>query len=440
MNERELDRAKAESYKRVVEIARDAVLKEKNKLEAKISELEQSMNTLISMGANFKSHSVKKAEDTLSRYKNLLKKANNDLNYLNNILNNLNNNVFNSIDPVERKIKLRDLRKELSDINYVVDNVTRDLRRQNLEDKKNRIKIIFDKRIRLETDPTKRSILSEYRNNEIKKLDNRINNLNKYSSCTDVQRQDYIDKVNDKINEIVNSPIKTYEEQLQDSILIVKPLFTKYKNNYAGSNEEVKQYNGESTFSYIMKSTETYAKLGNQIDQLESKLAAINAENKAKGKDLYDTKQQLKGEVSRNQMLPYRIRDMQKKKAAINSEQRLIMLKRQQVIDKKNYQISRLESKSEQLKRRSAFKARIWVTDLKIKALKRKPIFLKTPRSIILSEKIKDSFLRKAAFQQNVYNENGELIHKRGDMDYRTWQERAVERMEEENKERGKSL
>ena len=136
-------------------------------------------------------------------------------------------------------------------------------------------------------------------------------------------------------------------------------------------------------------------------------------------------------------MLPYRIRDMKRKQASIHFEQRLIMLKRQNVIDKKNKKISKLEAKSEQLKKDSNIKtANNFVTkkieslnsirrkfkamriDLRINIMKKKPIFLLSNRAFLLKEQFKDEILKKST-------------DKYGNWDTRSWQERAIERMED---------
>ena len=437
MNERELDRAKVETYKRVVTFARDAVEKENNILLEKIQELENTYNELLASGANFNSYNVRSIEENIRKNKKLQEKTKKDLDLLNDIISRIERDVMNCIDPTKKRLELEKLNKLIDDINFVHDNVSRDTRMREIEREIDNVKNTYDRRIMTERDSIKRRDLGSEREQKLNNLKDRASRLNRYVGLNITDRTNLIDSINRDIANLNSKTVKSYEEQLEDTILLVKPLFTKYENNYGGQDVSVKEYGGESMFKYIMKTTDTYAKMGNKIDEMEQKLSIVNAKNISKGKDPYDLNQRLKGEVSKNQMLPYRIRDMKRKQASIHFEQRLIMLKRQNVIDKKNKKISKLEAKSEQLKKDSNIKtANNFVTkkieslnsirrkfkamriDLRINIMKKKPIFLLSNRAFLLKEQFKDEILKKST-------------DKYGNWDTRSWQERAIERMED---------
>ena len=437
MNERELDRAKVETYKRVVTVARDAVEKENNILLEKIQELENTYNELLASGANFNSYNVRSIEENIRKNKKLQEKTKKDLDLLNDIISRIERDVMNCIDPTKKRLELEKLNKLIDDINFVHDNVSRDTRMREIEREIDNVKNTYDRRIMTERDSIKRRDLGSEREQKLNNLKDRASRLNRYVGLNITDRTNLIDSINRDIANLNSKTVKSYEEQLEDTILLVKPLFTKYENNYGGQDVSVKEYGGESMFKYIMKTTDTYAKMGNKIDEMEQKLSIVNAKNISKGKDPYDLNQRLKGEVSKNQMLPYRIRDMKRKQASIHFEQRLIMLKRQNVIDKKNKKISKLEAKSEQLKKDSNIKtANNFVTkkieslnsirrkfkamriDLRINIMKKKPIFLLSNRAFLLKEQFKDEILKKST-------------DKYGNWDTRSWQERAIERMED---------
>lgn len=444
MNERELDKAKVETYKRVVTFARDAVKKENELLIKKIQELEDAYNELLASGANFNSYNVRSIEENIRKNKKLQEKTKKDLDLLNDIISRIERDVMNCIDPIKKRLELEKLNKLIDDINFVHDNVSRDTRMCEIEREIDNVKNTYDRRIMTERDSIKRRDLGSEREQKLNNLNDRASRLNRYVGLNITDRTDLIDSINRDIANLNSKPSKSYEEQLQDTILIVKPLFTNYENNYGGQDVTVKEYGGESMFKYIMKSTDTYAKMGNKIDEMEQKLSIVNAKNISKGKDPYDLNQRLKGEVSKNQMLPYKIRDMKNKQASIQFEQRLIMLKRQSVIDKKNQKISKLESKSKQLREeanrkvarnvvtkkiesvnsvRKKFKA--FRTDVRISLLKKKPIFLLSNRVFLLKEQFKDEIFKKST-------------DKNGNWDSRSWQERAVERIEEKEEKKWK--
>ena len=437
MNERELDRAKVETYKRVVEFARDAVKKQNDYLLQKIQELEDNYNQLFASGADFNSSSVRAIEEDIRNNKKLQEKTKKDLDLLNDILRRIERDVINCIDPIKKRFELEKLNKLIDDINFVHDSASRDTRLREIEREIENVKNTYDRRIMNERDSIKRRDLGSEREQKLNNLNDRASRLNRYVGLNITDRTNLIDSINRDIANLNSKTVKSYEEQLEDTILLVKPLFTKYENNYGGQDVSVKEYGGESMFKYIMKTTDTYAKMGNKIDEMEQKLSIVNAKNISKGKDPYDLNQRLKGEVSKNQMLPYRIRDMKRKQASIHFEQRLIMLKRQNVIDKKNKKISKLEAKSEQLKKDSNIKtANNFVTkkieslnsirrkfkamriDLRINIMKKKPIFLLSNRAFLLKEQFKDEILKKST-------------DKYGNWDTRSWQERAIERMED---------
>ena len=437
MNERELDQAKVETYKRVVEFARDAVKKQNDYLLQKIQELEDNYNQLFASGADFNSSSVRAIEEDIRNNKKLQEKTKKDLDLLNDILRRIERDVINCIDPIKKRFELEKLNKLIDDINFVHDGASRDTRMREIEREIENVKNTYDRRIMNERDSIKRRDLGSEREQKLNNLNDRASRLNRYVGLNITDRTNLIDSINRDIANLNSKTVKSYEEQLEDTILLVKPLFTKYENNYGGQDVSVKEYGGESMFKYIMKTTDTYAKMGNKIDEMEQKLSIVNAKNISKGKDAYDLNQRLKGEVSKNQMLPYRIRDMKRKQASIHFEQRLIMLKRQNVIDKKNKKISKLEAKSEQLKKDSNIKtANNFVTkkieslnsirrkfkamriDLRINIMKKKPIFLLSNRAFLLKEQFKDEILKKST-------------DKYGNWDTRSWQERAIERMED---------
>ena len=437
MNERELDRAKVETYKRVVTFARDAVEKENKILLEKIQELENTYNGLLTSGANFNSYNVRLIEENIRKNKKLQEKTKKDLDLLNDIISRIERDVMNCIDPIKKRLELEKLNKLIDDINFVHDNVSRDTKMREIEREIDNVKNTYDRRIMNEKDSIKRRDLGSEREQKLNNLNDRASRLNGYVGLNLSDRTSLIDSINRKIVSLNSKTVKSYEEQLEDTILLVKPLFTRYENNYGGQDVSVKEYGGESMFKYIMKSTDTYAKMGNKIDEMEQKLSIVNAKNISKGKDPYDLDQRLKGEVSKNQMLPYKIRDMKRKQASIHFEQRLIMLKRQNVIDKKNKKISELEAKTEQLKKDSNIKtANNFVTkkieslnsirrkfkamriDLRINIMKKKPIFLLSNRAFLLKEQFKDEILKKST-------------DKYGNWDTRSWQERAIERMED---------
>ena len=437
MNERELDQAKVETYKRVVEFARDAVKKQNDYLLQKIQELEDNYNQLFASGADFNTSSVRAIEEDIRNNKKLQEKTKKDLDLLNDILRRIERDVINCIDPIKKRFELEKLNKLIDDINFVHDGASRDTRLREIEREIENVKNTYDRRIMNERDSIKRRDLGSEREQKLNNLNDRASRLNRYVGLNITDRTNLIDSINRDIANLNSKTVKSYEEQLEDTILLVKPLFTKYENNYGGQDVSVKEYGGESMFKYIMKTTDTYAKMGNKIDEMEQKLSIVNAKNISKGKDPYDLNQRLKGEVSKNQMLPYRIRDMKRKQASIHFEQRLIMLKRQNVIDKKNKKISKLEAKSEQLKKDSNIKtANNFVTkkieslnsirrkfkamriDLRINIMKKKPIFLLSNRAFLLKEQFKDEILKKST-------------DKYGNWDTRSWQERAIERMED---------
>ena len=444
MNERELDRAKVETYKRVVTFARDAVEKEKNILIDKISQLERDLNNLLSMGANFNKYEVRKLEENIRKNNSLLDKVNKDLDYLNDILNKINREVLNSIDPIKKRIELEKLINSLDDIRFVTSAAARDTRLQELERELENTKRRFDQLIKNEGNAIKRRDLGVERKQNINNLNERINNLNGYIGLDPQQRSTKIQSINDEITNINLKQEKTTEEQLESVILIVKPLFKTYENTYGGEDVKVKEHGGESMFKYIMKSTDTYAKLGSKVDAMEQNLNAINGNRKSNAKVIYDTQQHSKLLIrSRNQTLPYRLREMKQKQISVMNEQKIVMLRRQQIIDKKNRKMSKLEAKVEQLNtettRRTASnpvtkklesannmrkKFKAWRTGVQINLLKKKSIILSNSHLILLKEELKDSLLRKST-------------DKNGNIDYRPWQERALERMEEKEAKKG---
>lgn len=447
MNERELDRAKVETYKRVVTFARDAVEKQRGILLEKINETENTINSLLASGANFNSLKVGKLEEDNKRYNKLLEKINKDLDFLNDIIHRIEREVMNCIDPVKKRLELEKLNHDLSDISFVTNDTSKDTRMREIENEIENVKRTYDRRIRNELDSIKRRELGIERERKINNHNDRISKLNMYANLNPTERATKIQSINDSIAALSGQPEKSYEEQLEDVILIVKPLFNKYENTYGGENVEVKEYGGESMFKFIMKSTDTYAKLGIKVDKLEQSLQAVNSDRQSKNKVKYDTNQHSKLLIrSRNQTLPYRLRDMNKKQVSIKNEQKIVMLRREQLIEKKNRKLSKLEAKSEQLKEeanrringnavtkkiravnsfRKKFKA--WRTDVRINVLKKKPILLANSNLILLKEELKDSIFRKS-------------VDSNGNIDYRPWQERALERIEEKEEKKGKKF
>lgn len=465
MNERELDQAKVETYKRVVEFARDAVEKELKKLENRRIEINGMIHRLENMGVRYNDKRIRELSLDLKRTNFLLEKENKDLNYLNSILNNFQTFILNYNDSYDIQMRKKELEDIIDDINLVRSDAEKNNRENDLNNIANVIKGQYETKIRNEKKQNKRSELAKEKNRILQSIEDRKNKLNIYVNMSDIERQAAITKLNSDISTLLSTPAKTSEEKLQDAILLIKPLFMKYNNTYGGENVEVKEVGGESMFKYIMKSTDTYSKIGDDIDKLESKLNSINSINKSKGKKEYFIGQELKGEVSRKEMLPYRIRDMKNKQAMVKNEQKIVMLKRQQVIDKKNKKISNLEGKAKQLREEATFnnhnnpilkgienvnstrkKFKAWRTEVRIKALKKTPILLKSSRFILLTEELKNEFLRRSTYLYDIKNEQGIVIHKKGDMDYRMWQEQVLERMENEEeykqaiKNEGKSL
>ena len=170
----------------------------------------------------------------------------------------------------------------------------------------------------------------------IEKLNNlkdRASRLNRYVGLNITDRTNLIDSINRDIANLNSKPSKSYEEQLEDTILIVKPLFTNYENNYGGQDVTVKEYGGESMFKYIMKSTDTYAKLGSKVDKLEQSLNAVNSNRASKNKGIYDTHQHSKLLIrTPNQVLPYRLREMRQKQISVQNEQKIPVGKRAHVV------------------------------------------------------------------------------------------------------------
>ena len=445
MNERELDRAKVETYKRVVTFARDAVEKENNILLEKIQELEDNYNQLLASGANFNSSSVRSIEENIRKNKKLQEKTKKDLDLLNDIISRIERDVMNCIDPIKKRLELEKLNKLIDDINFVHDNVSRDTRMREIEREINNVKNTYDRRIMTERDSIKRRDLGSEREQKLNNLKDRASRLNRYVGLNITDRTNLIDSINRDIANLNSKPSKSYEEQLEDTILIVKPLFTNYENNYGGQDVTVKEYGGESMFKYIMKSTDTYAKLGSKVDKLEQSLNAVNSNRASKNKVIYDTHQHSKLLIrTPNQVLPYRLREMRQKQISVQNEQKIVMIRRQQIIDKKNKKLSKLEAKSKQLRveanRKTArnvvtkkiesvnsvrkrFKA--FRTDVRIGLLRKKPIFLANHHLILLKEEFKDSLLRKST-------------DKNGNIDYRPWQERALERIEKKDEKKWK--
>ncbi len=444
MNERELDQAKVETYKRVVEFARDAVEKQRGILIGKISETENALNNLLSIGANFNKYEVRKTEENIRKNQSLLEKVERDLDYLNDIIQRIRD-VMNCIDPIKKRLELEKLNKLIEDINFVHDASSENTRLREIEREIENVKNTYNQRIMNEGDSIKRRDLGSERDQRINNLNDRASRLNRYVALNPSDRTSLIDSINNEITALNSKTAKTYEEQLQDTILIVKPLFKNYENNYGGQDVTVKEYGGESMFKYIMKSTDTYAKLGLKVDKLEQSLNAVNSNRLSKDKPIYDTHQHSKLLIrTPNQTLPYRLREMKQKQISIKNEQKIVMLRREQIIENKNRKISKLEARSEQLReeanRRTARnvvtkkfesaniirkKFNAWVTDVRINFLKKKPIFLANRHLILLKEEFKDSILRKST-------------DKNGNIDYRPWQERALERMEEKNEKKWK--
>ena len=292
MNERELDQAKVETYKRVVEFARDAVKKQNDYLLQKIQELEDNYNQLFASGADFNSSSVRAIEEDIRNNKKLQEKTKKDLDLLNDILRRIERDVINCIDPIKKRFELEKLNKLIDDINFVHDGASRDTRMREIEREIENVKNTYDRRIMNERDSIKRRDLGSEREQKLNNLNDRASRLNRYVGLNITDRTNLIDSINRDIANLNSKTVKSYEEQLEDTILLVKPLFTKYENNYGGQDVSVKEYGGESMFKYIMKTTDTYAKMGNKIDEMEQKLSIVNAKNISKGKDAYDLKYQ----------------------------------------------------------------------------------------------------------------------------------------------------
>ncbi|MBQ9013780.1 MAG: hypothetical protein IJ094_09585, partial [Bacilli bacterium] len=381
------------------------------------------------------------------KYKKYLEKIKKYLDYLNDIINRINRDILSSIDPIKKRFEIEKLNQSISDINFVTDEASRDIKLDEIQRELENIERTYNQRIMNEGDFKKRRNLGIERENKINNYNYRIKKLNEYLSLNPTERADQIRIINDNISSLNSKTEKTYEEQLEDTILIVKPLFNKYENKFDGENVELKEHGGESLFKHIMKTTDTYAKLGSKVDKIEQKLNAVNSNRESKGKIKYDDDYSSKLIIrTPNQVLPNKLREMKRKQVSVMNEQKIVMLKREQIIDKRNRNMSKLEAKVEQLNtettRRTASNAvtkkiesanilrkkfKAWRTGVRINLLKKTPIFLANSNVILIKEEIKDSLFRKST-------------DKYGNMDYRPWQERALERMEEKNEMKGKKF
>lgn len=465
MNERELDQAKVDTYKRVVNFAKSAVEKEISSLKGKIIQAENELRELRKKGIPMDGLLPMQLKEDLKRYKQLLSKTENDLNYLNDLLLRLENNVTSFIDPEEKNEKVSDLTEIKHDISLSFSETSRNRRIQDLNDEIDATINNYDGLIAAATTEQERKKLRNEQVKRIKKIESRIEEIKKYADVlkkikenvtTKIKRDEAakeeslrmddatlnafitssvnaaisnkigadITEIDNKIASILAKPEKTSEEQLQDTILLVKPLFTKYKNKYGGTVREVDVKNGGTLFDHIMETTNTYAQMGDQIREMENTLAEINATNMSKGKPIYDTHQKLKGEMTYYQELPYRLEAMRKKQSLVETQQKIVMLKRQEVIDKRNHKLSAMEAKSSQL-RSSGEDKKADRLDKRIEKLSKKKIRLKSAENILFIEKMKVSWTHKAT------NEKGQI-------DSRTWEEEALDNIQSNS--RGKTL
>ena len=234
---------------------------------------------------------------------------------------------------------------------------------------------------------TKKKIL-EKTENDADEIEDLINNINAIRSNTSLSEEIKFERLNQ----------------------IISPFFKEYENEYDSSFESVAIKNGESQFKKIIKTTSTYAKLSKKIDKLEQKAAVLSAKNISKGsKKLY----------RRQERTFYKIRDLKNKQVAVKSKQKIIMLKRQEMINKKNVKISKLEARAELYNKwgKSYLAAPL---EAKIDQLKTKKVKVKAPGLLLLKERVID-FIKKKTFDEN------------GNYDYRSWEERRATELEKKS-------
>lgn len=227
--------------------------------------------------------------------------------------------------------------------------------------------------------------------------------------------QNSIISVESIIEEIKNEKISanTTSEKIKNIQGQMKNFFGVYKYKDQTLENEVDLQKGESQFERIIKDTDTYAKLSGKIDALNEKASLISLKMAAKGKEMSNSKQ-----VN----FDYKVKLLRNKQIRISSAQKIIMLKRQQYINKRNKKISKLEAKKTYFEAKSDV-GKTEEYERKINNLRTKKIRGYGAKTILLKQAFIGLFHKK--------------YDKDGNIDYRSWQERRLAALE---KKAGKSL
>lgn len=270
--------------------------------------------------------------------------------------------------------------------------------------------------------------------NELKKLDDKIVSLENAVNTIiendgevsksiiidlETKKKKYAKLVNDKIEvELILNRIRKVREdpdideekkfsKIQE---ITNPFFNSYENSYGAVDVTVDIKNGESQFKKIMKETDKYDKLSKKIEELEQKSAILTARNVIK------TNLSYKEDMN---VLNNKISKLKTKKIKENSKQKVIMLVRQEKIDKKNKKISKLEAKAKYAKA-NAKPDKFKKINKRIEKLKNKNIFMMPAPVILFQQSV------MSAFSESVFLSDGRL-------DERTWAERRIEDLEQKS-------
>ncbi len=248
-------------------------------------------------------------------------------------------------------------------------------------------------------------------------IENEINSINKNTNIPAIIR-------NELVGEFIKyNQLENYQKDIQDKLKEINKLksanmsseekekVSKILKGFFTENDGVEIKKGITDLRAVVKSTNTVKKINDKINRLNNEL--INRgilTNLGSQKNKKDKKQS---------NLEYKIYKLNKKKIKEESKQKIIMIKREEMIKKRNIKLSKLTQKYAKYVLEAKSQKKIDRLSKKLNKLKAKPIKLKSARRILFKEKIISLFTKK------------------GEYDFRSWSKR---RIDDYNKKSGKSL
>lgn len=196
-----------------------------------------------------------------------------------------------------------------------------------------------------------------------------------------------------------------------------------YSNVYEGKRHTYVVKKGKSQFAAIMESLEEYKNIQGKIDKVDKLVNQMAAKRLMKGNTVVGTNEQLHRDVGMKLLRQKQMTEIYK--------QKIVMLERQRIIDKRNKKASKLEAaKDQSLINQAQHQAqghtiraalsgmRHTITDFRLQRLKKKKFKQKSATMILLKQ---EAIGRLSKLKK--YNEIGNI-------DERSWAEKRVEALE----------